>query len=309
MQFFPTILAIPAEKLKRTMTVQNTWQGIRRIFFMTTGALICALGYALFLVPHNIAAGGVGGMAIIVNHFTGWPVGAMYMIMNIPLLVLGFFFLGRWGFVIRTVVAVLIFSAATDIFTAYLPGLLPQFPITGDVLLSAVYGGIVGGVGGGLIYLSGGTLAGTGVIGRIIQRKTGVPLSQIYLYTDGLIVLAAGVVFGWEISLYAMLTLFLNGIASDYTMEGPSSIRTATIVTDQPAIISDLLKKKLSHGTSFWEITGGYRGQRHYMLMCTIYRPQVSELKQLVSEADPHAFVTIGVSHQALGAGFLPLKR
>jgi uncharacterized membrane-anchored protein YitT (DUF2179 family) len=275
---------------------------------MTTGALVAALGYSLFQVPYNIAAGGVGGVAIIINHFTGWPVGAMYLIMNIPLLILGYFYLGRWPFVIRTILTVLIFSAATDLFLLYLPGLLPAYPLTGDILLSAIYSGLIGGVGGGLIYRAGSTIGGTAIVGRIIQQKTGVPLSQIYLYTDGMIVLTAGAVFGWEIALYAMLTLFLGGLASDYTLEGPSSVRTATIITNQPEVLSQALIKGLGRGVSQWQITGAYTGEAHAMLICTIYRPQVNDLKQIVGSVDPTAFVTIGIAHQAFGAGFGPLK-
>ena len=114
---------------------------------MTIGALLAALGYSLFQVPYNIAAGGIGGLSIIINHFTGWPQGMLFFVMNIPLLAVGFFYLGRWPFVVRTVVAVLIFSVATDMFLAYLPGILPEYPLTQDVLLSAIYGGLVGGIG------------------------------------------------------------------------------------------------------------------------------------------------------------------
>jgi uncharacterized membrane-anchored protein YitT (DUF2179 family) len=229
--------------------------------------------------------------------------------MNLPLLVLGFFYLGRWPFVGRTLVSVVIFSIATNIFVAYLPGMLPVYPLTQDILLNAIYGGLVGGVGGGLVYQAGGTIGGTGIIGRIIQQKTGTPLSQVYLYTDGVIVLTAGAVFGWEIALYALLTLVLSGMASDYTLEGPSSVRTATIITNQPEALAQALIKGLGRGVSQWPITGGYTGETHAMLICTIYRPQVNDLKRVVGEVDPHAFVTIGVAHQAFGTGFMPLKQ
>lgn len=283
-------------------------QETQRLVIMTIGVILAALGYSLFLIPYDIAAGGIGGLSIIINHFTGWPEGTLYLVMNIPLMVLGFFYLGRWAFVVRTMVAVFIFSVTTNLLITYLPQILSEYPITDDILLSAVYGGLVGGIGGGLIYRAGSTMGGTGIIGRIIQQKTGIPLSQLYLYTDTVIVLAAGAIFGWEIALYALLTLFLNGIASDYTLEGPSSVRTATIITKTPQDLSDALMRGLGKGVSRWSITGGYTGESHCMLMCTIYRPQVNDLKRIVAEVDPGAFVTIGVAHQALGAGFTRLR-
>ena len=292
----------------RFLTVPGFFEKVQLFFLLTLGAILAALGYALFLVPYNIAAGGIGGISIIINSFTGWPIGTLYLVLNIPLLVVGFYYLGRWPFVIRTLIGVIIFSTVTDLFVIYLPHLLPQYPLTDDVLLSAIYGGLVGGIGGGLVYRSGSTLAGTGIIGRIIQQKTGTPLSQIYLYTDGFIVLLAGAVFGWEIALYALLTLFLSGLVSDYTLEGPSSVRTATIITSYPDKVSHALMADLNRGVSEWQIKGSYTGQNHAMLACTIYRPQVSDLKRIVAKADPQAFVTIGVAHQAHGVGFMPLK-
>ncbi len=294
--------------LKRFFIRLNIKQGIKKFLFLAIGTLITALSYALFQVPYNIAAGGISGLSIIINNFTGWPVGTLYLIMNIPLLILGFFYLGRWTFVIRTMVAVIIFSTATDLFLLYLPNMLDTYPLTDDTLLAAMYGGIISGLGIGLVYRAGATIGGTGIVGRIIQRKKGIPLSQIYLYTDGLIVLAAGVIFGWEISLYALLALFLSGITADYTLEGPSSVRTATIITNRPDSLSEALMAELGRGVSQWEITGSYTGENHAMLTCTVYRPQVSDLKQVVAQVDPQAFVTIGVAHQALGAGFIPLK-
>lgn len=292
---------------KRPFSWPKFWYETRLAFLMVVGACIAAFGYAMFQVPFNIAAGGVSGISIIVNHYIGWPVGLLFWLLNLPLLVLGFFYLGRWAFLLRTLVAATIFSIATDVFVAYMPHLLTQYPLTNDLLLTTIYGGIVGGIGGGIIYRAGGTMGGTGIIGRIIQKKTGQPLSQVYFYTDGLTILAAGVVFGWEIALYAFLMLFLNGLASDYTLEGPSSARTATIITNHPQAVIDELMVHLHRGVSYWEVTGGFTGQKRYLVQTTITRPQVNELKQVVARIDPEAFVTIGVSHEAMGAGFAPM--
>lgn len=292
---------------KRPFTWAKFWYQTRINLLMVIGACMAAFGYAMFQVPNNIAAGGVSGISIIVNHFVGWPVGLLYWVLNLPLLVLGFFYLGRWAFLLRTLVAVTVFSIATDFFVVYMPNWLNQYPLTTDLLLNTIYGGIVGGIGGGLIYRAGGTMGGTGIIGRIIQQKTGQPLSQVYFYTDGLTIIAAGVVFGWDIALYGFLMLFLNGLASDYTLEGPSSARTATIITNKPEAVVAELMVHLHRGVSYWEVTGGFTGQTRYLVLCTVTRPQVGQVKQLVAQTDPEAFVTIGVSHEAMGAGFTPM--
>ncbi len=280
-----------------------------RLFLIVLGAVLAGAGFSLFQVPYNIAAGGVSGIAILINHFTGWPISTMYLIMNIPLFVVGFFYLGRWRFLFSTALAVVLFTVTTGYFDRSLPALLPEWPITDNILLSAIYAGLVGGIGGGLLYLAGATLGGTAIIGRIVQVKSGLSLSEIYLFVDGAIVLAAGVIFGWEIALYAMLTLLLSGQAADFVLEGPSRARTAMVVTTQPQPITQALIAELGRGVSYWEAVGGYTGEPRTIVMCTLYRPQVGDLKRIVAQHDPHAFVIIGTTQQALGEGFTELRR
>lgn len=291
------------------MDKKSIFRTFRLYLVITIGSIVAALGYALFQVPHGIAAGGVSGIAILLNRFTGWQVGAMVWLMNVPILVLGFHHLGRWRFLGKTVYGVTVFSIASDLMLARMPHVMESFPVTEDVLLSAIYAGVIGGVGLGMVFGAGGSLGGTGVIGRILQNKWGVPLSSIYLYTDGGIIILAGILLGWEAGLFAMLTLFLNGVASDHVLEGPSAVRTATIITNEPERVSAALSDRLGRGATFWTVTGSYTKQPRGMVLCTIGRPQVNELKRVVGEVDPVAFLTIGVSHQAYGGNFQPLER
>ncbi len=295
--------------LKRpALSRRSVWHALQTTVYMLVGTALAALGYALFQVPNSIVSGGLSGIAIMINHFTEWPVGLMYWVMNVPMLVLGFFQLGRWRFVVSTLIAATVFSALIDIFGGILPQMLVQFPLSHDVLLTSVYAGIIGGIGAGLVYRAGSTFGGTAIVGRVIQQRTGLPLSQVYAVTDGAIILTAGLIFGWEIAMYGFLVLFISGLAADYTLEGPSSTRTVTIITNKPEEMSAALIAETQRGVSFWEVTGGYTGMKRYMVMCTIYRPQVNTVKRVAARIEPEAFVTIGVSHQALGQGFKRLK-
>lgn len=290
-------------------SVKKIWQSVYFFGLLVLGGFITAAGYVIFQVPHHIVAGGLSGVGILINYYTGWPVGLLFWIMNVPLLVLGFFQLGRWAFVWRTLIAATVFSVAADILLAFVPDMLPQWPITNDMLLNTIYGGIVGGIGVGLVYRAGGTTGGTGILGRVWQKKTGRPLSQVYFYSDGLIILSSALIFGWEIALYGFIMLFISGLAADYTLEGPSRTRTATIITNQPEAVMNIIMEKLDRGVSYWPITGGYTGETHYLVYCTLTRPQVAEFKKYIAQTDPAAFVTIGISHQALGYGFSPIEK
>jgi uncharacterized membrane-anchored protein YitT (DUF2179 family) len=268
--------------------------------FLTSGALLLAVNLNLFLAPSDIAPGGVSGSAIIINHFTGWPIGMTMLLLNIPMVMLGFRFLGGFHFLSRTLYAVLLYSLGVDILVHW----LPPSGITDNALLNALYGGIVGGLGMGLVYRGGGTTAGSGILGRVLQIKTGIPVSQIYLLTDGSVVLVASLVFGWESGLYALITIFVWGLTADYVLEGPSVVRTAFIVTDKPEAVARAVLTELRLGLTSWSAEGMYTQAKHTVLFCTLSRPYVPALRRVVRAADPNSFLVIGHGHQASGGVF-----
>jgi len=293
----------------RKINIQTNYLvSIHQFLVIGIGACLAALGYSFFQVPFNLAAGGVSGISIIVNHFTGLPVGWLFFLINIPLLIIGFKSLGRWKFIVYTIFAVIVFSLFTEVFVYHL---LPEMKsnITNNMLLSAVYAGLLVGVGSGLIYRSKATPGGTSIVGRIIQQKTGFPLSQVFLYVDGVIIILTVFIFGWEIALHALLIIFLSGVASDFVLEGPSTVRTAIIITDRLDDLKEALVNRVHRSISHWEITGGYEGKTHSMVLCTVQRPRVSELKETIAAVDPDAFIVFGVAHQTVGPGFQNLKR
>ncbi|WP_235894007.1 YitT family protein [Oceanidesulfovibrio indonesiensis] len=301
------------ERVHRKLTLP-TRARLRRVLFQQSliffGATIAALGYALFQVPFNLAAGGVSGLALIINKYTGIPPGSLFLILNIPLLALGFSKLGRWRFLFSTILAVVVFSVMADVFGSVLPDVLKRYPVTDDALLSAIYAGILYGVGMGLVFRHGGTVGGTSVPARILHNATGFPMSQAYLYTDLSVIIAAGFVFSWESALLAFLTLVLSGIVSDFTLEGTSQVRTAMIITDQPEPLTYALMTELRRGVSYWNITGAYTQSSHTMIYCTVLRSRVYDLKYVVAKIDPQAFMVIGVAQQAFGGlNFRKLKQ
>lgn len=276
---------------------------------IVVGSLIAAFGYALFQVPFQIAAGGIGGLALIVTKYAGLNVGTLYFLLSMPLVVWGFFQLGRMKFLLSTINSVIVFSIASNLFVTHLPNFLTVYPVSQNILLNSVYAGITSGLGVGLVFRAGGTMGGTGIPARIIQRRTGFPLSQSYLFSDLFIIIIAGFVFSWEQAMLATLTMFLAGMTSDFVLEGSSQIRMAMIITANPEKMSKALMQELHRGVSMWDITGAYSNEPKKMLYCTLNRSQVAELKYLVAIVDPKAFLVIGNGQQAWGGvGFTLLK-
>jgi len=282
----------------RRLASRVDWKaGLPDFALLTAGAALMAVNLNLFLAPADIAPGGVTGAAILINHFTQWPIGLTMLVLNVPLVLLGFLYLGRFHFLTRTLYAVLVYNLGADLVAHW----LPAGGITHDVLLNALFGGIVAGIGTGLVYRAGGTTAGSGTLSRVMQIKTGIPISQLYILVDGGIILVAGLVFGWEKGLYAFIALFVWGLAADYVQEGPSVIRTMFIITDSPKEIAEVILNNFRLGVTAWPAQGMFTENQHTILFCTVSRPQERALRTAVTKLDPDAFIVTGHGHQASG--------
>ena len=281
----------------------SVWARARDYGFILIGALLQALAMDLFLVPGQLAAGGVSGAAQIINRFTGWPIGVMIIIGNMPLLILGWRGLGGRRFMVRTVIAVLAYATLLDALRSVLPPGLTHAPV-----LNSLYGGVVGGVGLGLVLRAQATSGGTDILARLLGQWRGIPLSQSYLITDALVVLVAGLAFSWTLALYALVSLYVSGLAAEVAAEGSAVVRTATIISSKPEAVAAQILKDLARGVTAWPGVGMYSGQPRHILFCAVSRAEVGQLKGIVREVDPGAFVVIGLAHEALGEGFKPLR-
>jgi len=282
-----------------------TWKIVQAYLFILVGSVIQAFSMRLFLIPGSLVSGGVSGIAQLINHYTHWPVGLMIFIGNAPLFILGWRYLGGPRFALRTAVAVASFSFFTDFLTLF----LPAKGLTQDLVLNSLYGGLILGVGLGLVYRGQATSGGSDILGRILNDRLGISISQAYLVTDSLVVLSAGFVFGWTQALYGLVMLYVSGLAAEISSEGSRVFRTALIVTNEAEAVTQAIIKNLERGVTILPGTGGYTGSPRPVLYCVITRAEVNQLKALVREADPKAFMVIGSVHEALGEGFKPLSK
>jgi uncharacterized membrane-anchored protein YitT (DUF2179 family) len=277
-------------------SLSNWWDA----FLVVMGSIIGAIAVIVFLVPSQIAPGGVSGIAVILNSLFGVPLGIVIILGNIPIQYLGYRMLGGSKVLFMTVLSLLIYAIALDM-------LAPMFHTEGvsnDGLLNAIFGGVLGGVSSGMVLRGGGTPGGTATLARILQYRYGLPMASAYMYTDTGTILLAGLAFGWEAVLLAILSMFVSGLATDYFLEGPSVIRTVTIITDYPEEVSQTLLHTLRRGVTAWQGMGMYTHETRHVLFITVHRAQVNELQEMVHAIDPQAFVVIGQGHVAYGHGF-----
>lgn len=274
-------------------------------FFIATGAFVQALAMRLFLIPGLMVSGGISGASQIINYFTKWPIGVMVLVGNLPLLVLGWRYLGGRRFALRTAAAVFLFSVFTDGLAYF----LPTEGATADKVLVALYGGVLLGIGLGLVYRGRGTSGGSDILGRILNHYRGIAISQAYLITDGLVVLASGFAFGWDKALYALFVIYISGMAAELVSEGNNLYRMAFIITSEHKVVARQILTLLERGVTIMHGTGGYSNQSRPVLYCVLTRAEVNVLKAIVHEADPDAFMVIGQANEALGEGFRPFRK
>ncbi|MGA9531302.1 MAG: YitT family protein [Anaerolineales bacterium] len=271
---------------------------------LTIGGLLAALAIDLFIAPHRIAPGGVSGLAIIITSFLPIPLGVTMLVLNIPAFFLGYRKLGGGAFLVRSLYATFVYNLSVDAIAPF----LPSVGLTEVMILNAVFGGVLLGAGVGLVYRAGGTAGAGGVVNRTLQAAYGLPITVTTLYTNGAVIALAGFLLGWEAFMYALISFYISGVVTDFVLEGPSVVRTAMIVTDRPQAVADALIQEMGRGVTSWAVEGMYTHERHAALYCTVSRPEIHNLKEIVARVDPQAFLIIGQGQEALGRGFHSLK-
>ena len=255
------------QQFRQELTIEKfSWRTAQDYLFVLLGALIQALAMRLFLVPAHLTSGGISGAAQIINFYTNFPIGLMVFLGNVPMFLLGWRYLGGARFALRTAVAIITFSLFTDLLVLF----LPAEGITGDIVLECLYGGLLLGVGLGLVYRGQGTSGGSDILGRILNHKFGISISQAYLATDTIVVLLSGLAFGWDRALYGLVAIYVSGLAAEMASEGSAIFRTVMIITSKPQEIIKQVMEQLSRGVTILQGTGGYTGEERQVLYLSL---------------------------------------
>ncbi|MDW7729238.1 MAG: YitT family protein [Bacillota bacterium] len=266
------------------------------------GAVILAIGYNMFMVPNMLAPGGISGLAVVLYYLIKSPVGLTIIILNIPLFIAGYAILGP-RIVMQSLLGTLLFSIALEVTAPFLP------PATNDLLLAAVYGGIVMGVGSGLVFRYRGSTGGTSLLSLILAKKWGISPGQAMLWGDLTVLVLAVFVFGSEAAMYAALSLFVSVKVIDAILEGLGLAKSVIIITCCGEKINEKLIYELGRGVTWLEGSGGYTREAREVLLCVVTRQQIARLKTIIHKIDPSAFVIIGNATEVHGEGFKKLQQ
>ena len=266
--------------------LNKSYHTIIRIVFMILGAALYSIGLEIFLVPNNIIDGGVVGIAIMVSHLTKLPLGIFTFILNIPFFIIGYKQIGK-TFTISTLFSVIGISIGVSILHP-IPGL------TQDVLLAAVFGGIILGLGVGLIIRNGGSLDGSEIVAIILDKKVSFSIGEIVMFFNFFILSSAGFIFGWDKAMYSLIAYFIAFKVIDIVVEGVDESKAVMIVSESYREISEALIARLGRGVTLLDGKGGYKGQPTNVVYVVVSRLEVAKLKAIVHGFDEDALVTIG---------------
>ena len=274
----------------------NVRAELKNAILILVGLIFCALGFNLFLIPNNIAAGGFTGIAQLINSVTGFPVGTVALVLNVPLFLVSMKSLGlRFG--VRSLIATIGFSLMLD--NLHVPVL------TQDMWLATVYGGLVSGLGFGLILRGSATTGGTDMLASLIHRLIpSIRVSVGMFIIDGLVILASAFVYDTAAAMYALICILISNVVIDFVLEGPNSSHSFFIISDKSDEIAARIMQELDRGVTGLEGMGMYSHQHKRVLLCVVSRMETVTLRRIVFSVDPRAFVISAKAHDTYGEGF-----
>ena len=276
----------------------------RDFLWIALGTFITAIALDCFLVPGQLAAGGASGLATIIYYLSeqmlgfAIPVGVQTLVMN-AILMIPVYLSGGLRYASRTIFGIVTLSLFTDALAPFVPALATE-----NVLLAALCGGLVSGLGLGLAFRVGGNTGGTDIVAQLLAKRTSISVGMWMLIVDAIIVLLSVPMFSMETALCAALTIVITSLVIDYVVDGPSTEKAAWIISERHLEIEQMIMHQLDRGCTRLTATGCYTEQPRPVLFVVLSRKQIGDLKRLIVQIDKNAVVAISNMHETFGEGF-----
>ncbi|MBC2855740.1 YitT family protein [Cetobacterium sp. 2A] len=274
-------------------------------FLIYVGTLIVAFGIDVFLVPANLAPGGVTGISIIINSFTGISLGNLIFVINIPIFLFGLKVFGK-SYGLKTLLGISFLSINIDMIKYLIPsyGTLIDFTKGGNLFLAPIYGGLFMGIGLGIVIKRGGTTGGSDILSGIMNKYFKIPVGQALIIIDFFVITAAAYIFGVEKALYALINLYTTGIVINKVIEGQGGAKMAYIVTSKYKEVRDIIVNDLGKTGNCFKAEALYSLEKKDVIMTVLRNREVFILKDMISHVDKEAFVVISEVHEVMGRGY-----
>jgi uncharacterized membrane-anchored protein YitT (DUF2179 family) len=268
----------------------KSWREILGVLAVIAGAILAAGAFNMFLIPHSLLSGGVSGISMILGYFFGWNIGLLYLLINLPLLITGWIIIGR-RFVLLSIVSV--------VLTSWLMQVIPQNQVIQDPILASVFGGVLLGIGSGITLRAGGSSGGFDIVGSILTRKRDFPLGSLLFVLNAAVIIVLGYMKGWDLALNSMLSIYISGKIVDSIHVRHVKVTAFIITQMKEQLVERLLQ--LPRGVTVVKTEGAFTHVQRDMLMTVTTRYELAELRKIIRETDPKAFVNIVETVEVLG--------
>ena len=272
---------------------------IREYALTTLGIVLTAIGLEYFLFPNDIAAGGVSGIALVINGITGWNISIMVFILNIILFIVAFVVLGK-GFGGKSLYATVILSVVMEIIEKVFNPVM----LTENMFLASFFGSALLAMGSAIVFHQGASTGGTSILAAIISKFTPLGVGTALLLNDSIICLLAINVFGIDKGLFGFFSLILIGLLIDKFIDGFNTCKQVFIITSKADMVVNFINKDINRGCTVLNGKGGYTYSEVNIVYTVLSNNQFITLKNFIKENNPEAFITVNDSKEVLGLGF-----
>ncbi len=302
-----------AKSLSALIGKVNWRKEILQWILVLFGALLIAAGFALFTNPYKIIPGGVFGLGRVLHHiFPSIPTGTFGLMMDIPLLITAFLIFGK-GFGTKTILAALTTPLFMNTITRFIgedpsdtSTLLNQYlNFSDNVLMAALFGGVLIGAGIGFILRTGATSGGTDIVSMLVVKFAHMKFSSAMIIVESTIIFIGILVLGdWKLPLYSLIAIFVSTKMIDFTIDGANADKLLFIISDKREELRSYILDELDRGATYIKATGAYTRQEREMIFLVVSRRQVTAVKEEIRKMDPHAFVVVVDASETIGDGF-----
>jgi len=270
---------------------------LKRYIQLLSGVTILALAFNVFILPNNFVYGGVSGVSIITQELFGLEPSAVIFVLSVLLLVISYFTLGKEK-TAASVLGSILFPVAVKLTSNV--RIFLDFDVS-QPLLSAIFGGVIAGLGAGLIYKAGFTSGGTDIVNQIMSKYLKMSIGKAIIFSDGLILLCGTFIFGINHFMYALIVLYLISVLTDRVLLGISDSKAFYIVTENDEEVKDFVMGSLSHGVTIFEARGGYDNKKQKVLFCVIPTKEYFKFKEGIARIDDKAFFVATDAYEVYG--------
>ncbi|MCI1955483.1 MAG: YitT family protein [Oscillospiraceae bacterium] len=284
---------------------EKTSDLIKDIAAYTAGSVLLALSITMFTAPNHIAPGGISGVSTMINYLTGWPIGTLSLLLNVPIFLWAFVEIG-YKEVAKSLVATVLSSVTIDLLA------LVVQPYQGNPILASIFGGVLQGIALGMVFMRNATTGGTDMVARLLGRHVRfVSIGKLMLCVDGIVVIVSAFVYrSMENALYAIITIFVCSRLIDTILYGTDAGtgKVLFIVSSQSREIAHKILSSVDRGVTVLQSRGAYSGREGEVLLCAVRRYEVVKVKDIIHSVDPGAFLIVGEAVEITGEGFRPVE-